>query len=45
MRGDYEESIPFLEDSISILQGIFGEESIELGNEYFKLAQVYWNFV
>ena len=40
MKGDYDSSIPYLKASIEIVKNTFGEESIEAGNEYFKLAQV-----
>ena len=41
--GDYKESAKYLEQALKILKRVYGEESVEVGNEVAKLAQLYFN--
>jgi hypothetical protein len=43
MKRNWAESAVHLKASIQILARVFGEESIELGHEYAKIAQIYYN--
>lgn len=43
MQGDFITSAKYLERSISTVEMIYGKESIELGQELHKLAQLLFN--
>ena len=41
--GRFIEGAAHLEAAIEILRGHYSEDDVELGHEYFKLAQCYFN--
>jgi tetratricopeptide (TPR) repeat protein len=40
---NYSKSAEYLENALKILKRVYGEESVEVGNEVAKLAQLYFN--
>lgn len=43
MSENYEKAASYCAASIEILSHVYGDDSVELGREYFKLAQLYFN--